>query len=373
MHKSRIWLEINKSSFNKNISFYKNNIGTKQLGVVVKSNAYGHGLQEIAQLCEHNKQIDWLCTALLSESLYLRTIGIIKPIVTLGIYDADLQQAAKNNIDVVIFDTHSLQQALAVTVPLNVHIKVDTGLSRLGFLPHEVFPIIQKIKQSAFLKLNGLYTHLAESANPDTSFTQQQISSFELLLTQLNNNNIIIPHIHVANSAGVFFAHSANMTRIGAGAYGILPNTNLQPIATLKTSVMSIKKIKKGDFIGYDRTAQAHQDMTLATLPIGYYDGYPRNLSNKGIVLINNQYAPVVGRVAMNITTIDITTINTKIGDTVIVMGPHEHVTPHDIAQKTGSGNPREIVTNLNAHIPKIIVERQLIIAPSAQQKLNVF
>lgn len=371
------WLEINKSALNHNLRTFKNLNPQTFTAPVVKSNAYGHGLLEVAQLCQESLYADWLCTASLSDAVLLRSQGIIKPILVLSYMDADPALAVHYNIDIMVYDHATIKElstlGRAVKKSFNIHLKIDTGMSRLGFYAHEAPEVITKIHSMGGLKLNGIATHFAEAAQENQQYTLQQAHIFNELLTFLTQKNISIPLRHAANSAGALNVDNTswNFTRLGAALYGLWPSQftqqraqkkdatfALQPVLTWKTRIITMRNIPAHSFIGYDRTFTTTRPTTLAILPIGYFDGYNRRLSNMGIVMIHQQSAKIVGRVCMNLVMVDVTDISqAKVGDEVILLGDFPGLTAHDMAQLTEGKNAREVTTQLNSHIKRIIVE----------------
>lgn len=372
------WIEISKKAFQHNIDFYRKLIGNRILAIVIKANAYGHGLKEIGYLCQQNPNVNWLCTATLSEAIMLRTYNVKKPILVLSLIDEDPLLAIQHDIDLLADNYETIQQLHAVALSgkkkIAIHVKIDTGMSRFGFLPHEAVSAFTAIKKLPYIFIRGIYSHFSESANNDQAFTQRQTQQFEQVLYNLNKKDISIPYQHFANSAAIKpdVLACTNFIRLGAGAYGLIPfqdpdmveqryctKQHLKPILTWKTKIVRIKKIPAGSFIGYDCSYQTTKDTIIAMLPIGYYDGYDKRLTNQGIIFIkiNNEYAPVIGRICMNITMIDISTIkNVSVGDEVIIIGPYQPITAHTIAKKIGCYNPREVTTRLNPTIIRKIV-----------------
>jgi alanine racemase len=387
MKYKRTWVEIDVPSFNHNITQYKTVIGNNHLAIVIKANAYGHDIGHIAQLADDNKSVDILCVATVSDALYLRRLSIKKPILILStIFDEDPELLIHQNVSCSIYDIEMAKSLNNIGKKYHfkfpIHLKIDTGLSRLGIDVKVALATIQEILRYPYLYLEGIYSHFAESHKQDQSFTQQQVHQFSSVLAALAKNNISIPYIHLANSAGTTSLDLpfCNLFRVGTGTYGLWPSNenqlitqirfpffNLKPIATWKTHIFSIKTVKKGNFIGYDRTLQATHDMRIATIPIGYYDGYDFRLFNKASVIVRNQYAPVVGRISMNMCTIDITSIaDACIGDQVILMGPHVNIHPAQLGLLAGNPNVREITTKINAIIPRIVT------TSSSQHKTDV-
>jgi alanine racemase len=377
MNKPHTWIEINKQAFTNNCAQYKEIIGEHNIfAPVIKANAYGHGMYQIADLCEENKHVDWLCVALLSDAISLRTHGITKPIFVLGYLDTDAEQAINQNIDMLLYDYATAHTLNALgkkhNTIFNVHIKIDTGLSRLGIAPAELIPFIKKVRKLPFVTINGVYSHLAESQAVDDWYSTMQITQFNQALAQLKRSNIHIPYIHIANSAATlrFNVEPCNLFRVGAGIYGIWPSEyiknsaqerypdfNLQTVLTWKTRIINLKKVPADTFVGYIRTHQTKRPTQLATIPIGYHDGYNLRYSNCAYVRIGNQYAPVVGRVCMNHTILDVTDIaHINIGDEVVLVGDDPRVNVYTFGQLIGNNNPREVLVNIQPHVPRLVV-----------------
>ena len=377
MGKPHTWIEISKSAFIHNIRQYKQALDKNtMLGVVVKSNAYGHGILEISRMCQESGYADWLFTATLSEALLLRKNGIMLPILVLYFIDRDPSEAIEHDIELMVADPETLtllhESGKNKGKTCKIHIKIDTGMSRFGFLPKEALTIVHRALNLSGVKVNGIYSHLAQAANPDQTFNLEQEAQFICVLEALEKEGITIPFKHLSNSAGTTSLSQkySNVVRIGLGAYGWwpsqankqltqekFPHFELKPVLTLKTRIYQIRHIEANKCVGYDRTYKTTAPTTIAVLPIGYYDGYDRRLSSKGILLIRNQYAPVIGIIAMTTTIVDITHIpQAQVGDEVLIMGDYEHLTPTHIANVVGSFNPREMLTRINPLMPRIVV-----------------
>ncbi len=379
-HTPNTWLELNASALNHNIKQYKKIINNQKLAFVVKGNAYGHGIDQIIQLTKRNEAVDWYCTFSLSEAIYVRTIGVTKRILVLGLIDQDPIIACKQQIDLMIYDLHQLKlvsnAAQQSRSNARIHLKVDTGLSRFGFLPEEAFTLIKKIHNASNIDLQGIATHFAAAQEDDPSYTDWQMDQFQWLITALAKEGINIPYKHAhATSAAIRRPHEdTNIVRIGAGIYGLWPSNtikdealdkhgiNLKQIATWKSYISCIRTLKKGSTIGYGCSYTAKEHMRIAIIPVGYADGYHRRLSNTGKVVVNDQYAPVIGRVAMNTITIDVTHIpSAHIESEVMLMGDHPELTAFNLAQQIGSYNPREITTRLASNIERRIVSDHIL------------
>lgn len=371
------WIEVSKSALHHNLQQYKRAIGNRALGVVVKSNAYGHGIVEVAKICQESSHAEWLFTATLSEAVLLRAHGITKPILVIYFIDDVPQKALDLAISLMVADAATLHELNAIACAHNkrftIHLKVDSGMSRFGFNPNEALAIVKEALSLPGIFVEGIYSHLAQAANNDQSFNREQEASFLSVLERLEKEAMHIPYKHISNSAGstVLDAASTNLVRIGLGAYGWWPshsnkeltqaknpNFELKPVLTFKTRIFQIRHLEADRFVGYDRTYKTTKPTTIAILPVGYYDGYDRRLSSKGILLIRGQYAPVVGIIAMTTTLVDITHIpDAHVGDEVILMGNYEQITPTHLANVIGSFNAREIMTRLNPLIARVVVE----------------
>lgn len=368
------WVEIDAHAIEYNIASYKNIIKPALLAPVIKSNAYGHGIGLIASLCQTNDNVDMLCVVSVAEALYLRSIGITKHILVLSILRDDLEQAIVQDIQLVVCDmnfAHLLNQmGRQIKKKVEVHIKIDTGLSRLGFLAQTAFEHIKQIAKLPFISIKGIFTHFAESESEDQTFTHMQIAQFEHLIETLECEHISIPLRHTSCSAAITanIKSHFNMARFGIGLYGLwasqenktltstlYPSFNLKPALTWKTTIMHIKEIPAHAYVGYDRTFQTKKASLIATLPIGYWDGFDRRFSNAGIVMINNQHAPVVGKIAMNLTMIDVSEIAAHVGDEVILLGNYSQLSANDLAKRCSTIN-YEIVTRINPLLPRVVV-----------------
>lgn len=367
------WIEIDEQALNHNIQSYKAIIGHALLAPVIKSNAYGHGIELIAKLCDKNNAVDYLCVVSLREALLLRSIGIKKPLLVISIIDDSLEDAINNNIDLVVYDLNLINELQNIGKRLNkkacIHIKVDTGLSRLGLACDKALQVIKQAAKLSHISLVGVFTHFAESESPDQTFTNHQLSLLNGLVQDLQSAGITLPRHHAACTAAITANNNSycSFVRLGIGTYGLWPSRenkkitqenhpgfSLKPIMTWKTRIIQIKDVTAGSYIGYDRTHQVQNASRLAILPIGYWDGYERHLSNKGIVIINNQRAPILGRIAMNLTIVDITNLNVGMNDEVILLGNYPGITAEDLANQCNTIN-YEIVTRINPLLPRLI------------------
>lgn len=369
--KERTWIELNADALQHNITQYQKAVGPQVLVTpVIKGNAYGHGMLQIAQLIQNISRISYLCVVSLSEALNLRAAGIKNPLLVLSIVDKDPQKAALFDIDLVCHDEAQLSTfikcARAAGTPLKLHLKIDTGLSRLGTLWGQASSFLHTAATSPECIVHGVFSHFSNSESDDLSFAQLQTQRLKEVVEYAD---IHIPFRHISCSASATALDHAvcNMVRVGIGTYGLWPSLenktltlqrhasfSLRPVLTWNTRIMQIKTLPIGSSIGYDKTFTTKRPTRIAILPIGYFDGYDRLLSNKGVVKIGDHFAPVVGRVAMNMTTIDVTDIpDAKENQTVTLLGKEASISAESIATHCNTIN-YEITTRIHPHIPRI-------------------
>lgn len=371
---NRSTITLNATALKNNIAHYKKACKGRLLGVVIKSNAYGHGLIEIGKLLQLNNNVDWFFVASLSEAILLRKQGITKPILAMYHLDGDPKLLSLFDISIMVTDMQTVQQLSEIGKqslrPIKIHVKIDTGLSRFGFPVTEALSVALTIKQHAGIVLEGIYSHLAEAAQQDSQFTVQQIELFNHVLQQLAYAGITIPFRHIANTAATtaYELGDTNLVRVGLGIYGLWPSVGneeitkkkfpefeLEPVLAWHSKIEFIRELKVGDYVGYDRTFKAEKNSKIAIVPVGYFDGYDRRFSNNALVMINNFFVPVVGRIAMTTMMVDITTIDAKIGDQVTLIGSQELINPSYLVITMQSYNPRELLTRISEGIPRVI------------------
>ena len=355
------WIEINQAALEHNINQYRIWL-PKETGIapVIKANAYGHGLQEIGLLHQHNKHIVRLCIANTQEGVELRKLGITKPILVLGFINTPLQDIAQYDLDMIVSDLATIKALNKLgekhDKKINIHLKIDTGLSRLGILPEEVPTFMDMIKSSLFLNLQGICSHLIEA------YKQESVHQQENLLQPFYQDDM---QMHTSNSHGSLVnKHQYSFARIGAGLYGYLPEADqtlqqlLQPVLSLKTRIIGLKDIPAGQTVGYGRSYTATKPTKLAILGMGYYEGIDPDLANTGKVLIRGEFAPIVGRINMNYFTVDVTHISqVKRHDVVTVLGKDGNKALSAYDWRIGAKkNVRIFLARLNNTIPKIVV-----------------
>lgn len=371
---SRSWIEVNATAFAANISLIKQLVKNHLITLVVKSNAYGHGMELIAKLGELNPFVDALATATIEEAVTLRKTGITKPIVALYEPGDDFTQAFKEDIQLGVYSYRMLnavvQAAKAYGTKAVVHLKIDTGLGRMGISSPELGYFMSNFSKAPLI-VAGIFTHLADKNNGDESFTQKQLQCFEQAFLIFKGAGYEIPFVHALSSNSLHLSTRypfLTMARVGAHAYGltyshqdmkalraVIPNALLAPVLSWKTKLMQIKEVPKGTFVGYERTYKTDSPARIGILPIGYADGLPRGLSNKGFILIQNKQVPVIGIVSMNLTTVDVTALdNPMAGEEVTLIGPGPGMSAYDQAALCGTVS-LEVTTRLERSIHRTL------------------
>ncbi len=366
------WAEIHLDHLAFNLQSAKSFIGDKlKYMAVVKADAYGHGAVNCAQRLE-KAGIDWFGVALPEEGIELREAGIRKLILCLGSFFEGQETLLLNfNITPTIFRLDLAERfnraARDKGLVVPVHLKVDTGMNRIGVRWDELNDFADGLKNLTNLQLEGLMTHFASADNlAENDFTNLQITRFNDSLTLLQEKGFRPTYRDLANSpASVAHPQSrGNMVRLGGILYGlggdVLPKNiekpELKAVMSLHTKITFMKRVPAGESLGYSRTFTTPEDSLIATIPIGYQDGYLRGLSNLGRVLVNGQIANVVGRVSMDWTLIDVTNIeNVKIGDEVVLIGEQHgvRIETEELAGKTNTIS-YEVTCGINKRVPKI-------------------
>ena len=329
IHKNQ-FIELSFKNFKHNSSKLKTHTN-KNIIAVVKSNAYGHGIKEISLFADQDLNISIIATHSFSEALMLRKKNIKKKILVLAHLDKSPVYAKKLDISVVVYNFEQLD--LALKYNYNFHLKFNTGLNRLGFNDKDTKDIIDFLKKNK-LEPEGIFSHFAESENQNISFTEEQIKEFNNIIKQFKETNINCKYIHISNSTAFLRSLDSiysNTIRCGGSLLGLKKNlyskefeVDLLPVLSWYSPIIEIRTVEAGESIGYNRTFTTKTESKIAIVATGYFDGYSSELSNCGSVAINNQFAPVVGKICMNMFMIDITKItNLKIGNLVELIGPN--------------------------------------------------
>lgn len=362
------WAEINLDNLNYNFAQIKKLIGPhiKVMGTV-KADAYGHGLVPIAKKLSECG-VDYLGVASIDEGIQLREAKIYMPILIMGlILKDDIDPLLKYDLATTVC-TEELAEALnkrarVLHNRLTVHIKVDTGMGRIGVMHKEAFEVVNNIRKNKLLNVEGIFTHFA-FADMNKKFTLYQIDLFNRLIETLQKSMIRIPLIHAANSFGIinFKESHFNMVRPGLAMYGLCQDDRIRmrfkPVLSLKTKVVYVKNVPKGYGISYGHTYITQRKTTIVTLPVGYGDGYPRNLSNIASVLIKGKRFKISGRICMDQIMVDVADTPVNIGDEVVLIGSQgkNTITVEELASLYGT-IPYEIVCGLGSRIPRVYTD----------------
>lgn len=368
------WAEISLDNLAFNFRAVKEFVGNEvKYLAVVKADGYGHGAIECAK-CLEREGIDWFGVALPEEGLELRENNISKPILCLGSFWAGQEKILlDNNLTAVIYNLDLAEKinlaAEEKDIKAKIHIKIDTGMGRIGVRFDETNEFAEKLLKFKNLEVEGIMTHFASADDlAQNDFTNLQIKRFYESVEVLESKGFRPIYKDLANSPGAV-AHEnsrGNLVRLGGILYGLgddvlpheieLPET--KPVMSLFTRITHLKRVPKGETLGYGRTFSTEKDSIIATIPIGYQDGYSRSLSNIGRVIIKNKFAPVVGRVSMDWTIVDVTEIaDVRLNDKVILFGSSEDLTvkTEELARKTATIS-YEITCGINRRVPRIYV-----------------
>jgi len=367
MQSRRVWAEIDLDSITRNLNRLRFQAGPdRRIMAIVKANAYGHGAVPVAwHLATHG--VDALGVGDSQEAIELRDAGISIPIVVLGaIVPGEMGAVVSHDIEVTVHSGERVRllerEARRANRQVAVHLKVDTGMGRLGCSPTRAAEIAGVIDQSEFLRFVGLCTHFSSvGAEPDP-FTQQQVTLFENVCRSIADTGVALPARHASASAAVLtrVASHLDMIRPGLGLYGIAPEPELaeglSPALTLKTQVIFLKDLPAGAPVGYAREHVTSRATRIATLPVGYNDGYPWRLKDRGEVLLRGHRAPVVGRVSMDYLMVDVGQIpGVSVGDEVTLLGTSgdRTISAFELAERAGT-IPYEILTRLGKRVARV-------------------
>lgn len=341
------WAQIDLSAIRHNFLVLRKLAGKTKILTVIKADAYGHGMLAVAKVLVKEK-VDFIGLSNLTEGIALRKAGIKTPVL---LFETTLAEQAKDIVDYCLTPTvctYELAAALDSCARkrkrvVDIHVKVDTGMGRLGIWHEEALGFIKKLSRLPNLRIQGICTHFP-SADTDRAFTRKQIQQLADLVSQLRENGLAVPYVHAANSMGLagYKTDILNLARPGLMLYGLYPRLELEkkirlrPAMSVHSRIIFLKRIEKGRSISYGRTFVARRPMTVATLPIGYSDGYLRGLSRKADVLVGGQRCPVLGRVTMDQIVVDVSRIrNPRLGMPVVILGKqgrHE-VSADELAQ----------------------------------------
>ena len=365
-----IRVEISKGRLLHNLNEFRRIAPQESIAPVLKSNAYGHGLVEVAEILEHEKGIPFFVVDSYFEAIALRSSGIKASLLVIGYNRPETMLDSKlKRVSFTVTSLESLEALKDARHPIHIHLKIDTGMCRQGISIEEIPAAMERIRGNANIVLEGICSHMPDADNADTSFTDKQIALWNDTAKRFKEAFPALKYVHLSNTDGHRFSKeiTANVSRLGLGLYGLSdgstfkPALDLQPVMEMKTIITGVKHIKKGDAVGYGGTFTAAGDMTIATIPAGYFEGVDRRLSNIGIILVGPEKVacPIIGRVSMNITTIDVSKVrDAKIGMEAIVISddPSGENSMNGIAKKCGTIS-YEIAALVPAHLKRVVVE----------------
>lgn len=364
------WVEVDLGAIAHNVRQVAEHVGPDvEVLAVLKADGYGHGATRLARTALNNGAT-WLGVACLGEALTLRHAGIRAPILSLGYTPPwQVRQAVLHDVTVTLFDAHVARALSRAGGDLGrrarAHIKVDTGMGRLGQLPEDVLPFVREIHALPNLELDGILTHMSSADDADLTYTHEQLARFEGVLDDLRAHHMLPRHIHAANSACILRLPRSwyNMVRLGIAMYGLNPSPDcpcpahmLRALA-FKCQIAQVKSLPPGSSISYGRTFTTTRPSRIAVIPVGYADGFRRAPRHWGEVLVRGARAPIVGRVCMDQTMVDVTDIpGVRQGDEVVLIGSQgdEHITVDQVAANLGTIN-YEVISEILARVPRVV------------------
>jgi alanine racemase len=373
------WAEISASAIGHNVRAIKHVVGDVALCAIVKANAYGHGAPLVATAAVA-AGAEYLAVAIVDEGMELREHGITVPILVLAeIPAATIHDALVHDLAITVGSIEGARDAVAVAEQLggrhHVHVKVDTGMHRMGTVPEDINEVFDVLVGSPSIDVEGLYTHFSVAggaSEADLAFTRAQIECFNRVITQLSERGILPRVLHAANTAGTLGHPDArySMVRAGIGLYGYVPSgwlasaleergEHLVPALTLRARVVAVRRVVAGARPSYGRLREAERDTTVVTVPFGYADGYPRRLFDGGAeVLIKGRRYPLAGDVTMDQIVVDVGDDDVRLGDEVVLLGRQgeETITADDWAVWAGTVS-WEILACLGARVPRVLVD----------------
>lgn len=370
LQKSSTWIEIDRHALIHNLTQIEETLQPgAEIFAVVKANAYGHGLIEVVRCLEG--KVAYFGVATIDEALAIRRFEIDTPVLLFGIPLPDAVEAAiHSRVSLSVSDFEQAEEISAIAKqiqkPAVVHVKVDTGMGRLGIRGSTALETIARIASLDLIELEGIYTHFSQGEDEKDTFTKGQINSFVQTVSKLSSKGVHFAYRHAANSTGILNHREAhfNLVRPGITLYGISPSValshklDLRSVLSWRARIIAIKKIGRGESVGYGRSFKAAEETTIGVLPVGYSSGYPFSLSNKGLVTFQGKYYPVVGRVSMDYITVDFgrNPGDVRIGDIVTILGRDGNceISATTLAERAGT-IPYEIVTQINPIIPRFV------------------
>lgn len=358
------WVEINLNSVRKNFETVRNITGNDtSVMAVVKADAYGHGAVEVSRVLS-DSGVEMFGVATVEEAMELRDNGISEPVIILGgIQPEEAESVIASDLVPAVYDISTLEIMERAAVKIgkrgHYHIKIDTGMSRLGFLGEQIEELIENVQRYKNIVPEGVFTHFASADDTDCSYTRHQIELFDKVVQKFKRTGINPKYIHMANSAAIqkYRETISNLVRPGIMIYGACSynNTFLEPAMSVKSKIIQLKELPPGIPVSYGGSFRTSRKSRIAVIPVGYADGYLRNLSNRAYVSLKGRKVPVVGTVCMDFTIIDVTDVNnTTVGDEVVLFGNGE-ISIEQVAC-WGDTIPYEIMTIVGKRVRKVFI-----------------
>ncbi len=374
------WVEIDAGALRNNIAEFKRRLGAgPRFGAVVKSNAYGHGMIEVARVAA-SASADWLCVNNVDEGVALRKAGLELPILVMGYVPLDgLGEVVEHALQPIVYNLETLERLEAIAssrgATVGVHIKIETGTHRQGVLERDVPAFVARLQAARSLKLAGVTTHFANIEDTTSHvFAESQIAAFSRVADAIAAQHPVPVLRHNACSAAVLLFNRTHLdlVRVGISLYGLWPSKetyvsclergkpslDLKPVLTWKTRIAQVKQVPEGEYVGYGCAWRATRTTKIAVLPVGYYEGYDRELSGLAHVLVRGKRAPLRGRVCMNMCMVDVTDIpGVGLEDEVTLLGRQgdERITAEQLAGWRGT-IAYEIVARIHPSLPRVVV-----------------
>ncbi|HVS32488.1 MAG TPA: alanine racemase [Thermoanaerobaculia bacterium] len=359
------WADIDVGAFRRNVEAVSSRLPAgSRLIAVLKADAYGHGAAELARHCSPD-HVAMIATSLLEEAQQLRRTGITLPLLVLGpLGEAQVREAVESGIVIGVPGPEELEivARMARERDVEVHLKLDSGMGRMGSTEADLPRLIELVRSASRLRVGAIYTHFANAGDPHDPFTGEQSARFDGMVQSLREAGVGAPLHHRANSGATMrgLVKAGELVRVGLALFGAeavdSAVTRLEPVMRWRTEIARLKELPSGHAVGYGMAFRTTRPSRIATLPVGYADGYDRQLSNKAEVLIRGRRVRVVGRVSMDLVTVDVTDLpDAAAGDEVVLLGSQQHgtITPEELAVKIGTIS-YEVFCSVSARVPRV-------------------
>jgi alanine racemase len=364
------WAEVNLARLESNLNAIRQRVAPSKIMLVVKANAYGHGLLEVSKTLAGKS--DYVGVAVLEEGILLRDLGVTVPIIVLGgIWREQIPRYLEHDLTLAASSVERLEQIDAVAgqmgVKAKVHLKIDTGMERIGIHYYSAHLLQEAAQKCSHVEVEGIFSHFANADSQNLSHARLQLERFNEVLRFYERRSLPMPLRHIANSAAVLQLQESymDMVRPGILLYGVYPSSSVphtvevKPALSWKSRVVYFKVVKTGHAVSYGSTWQSDHDVRVVTVPVGYGDGYFRSMSNRAQAIINGKKYPQIGSICMDQLMVNIEGDSAYNGDEVILLGASdgEKIRVEDLAEWAGT-IPYEILTNINTRVPRVYIRK---------------